>query len=393
MTNDKDKRDHQDTGTTELDSETRPKVAQASQQTPESKTQDSASLEQPEQEQSGLDQAELDQPELDQAELDLIDPNMLHIVGVKFRRAGKTYEFEAGTLRFKIGEKVVVETDKGLGLGRVVTPIKSIDPAEVKREIKRVVRKANWNDLQRDGKNKDREKEAFEFSLRRIKERNLDMKLVSVEYFHDASKAIFYFCAEQRVDFRELVKDLAHHLHTRIEMKQIGVRDESKILGGLGNCGQPLCCTTFLTDFTPVSVRMAKDQNLAMNPAKVSGLCGRLMCCLAYEHGMYEKELKSMPKKGKRCVCPHGRGKVTDLNVLQRTCCVELETGVSMVLDCDEVKPDTQPPDKQGTKPAPKQAPKQAKPTRSSRSPRPKHKGDKKDRPRRQNRERKPKPQ
>ena len=265
-------------------------------------------------------------------------PATRNLVGVKYRNAGKTFYFDAGPLMFRIGELVIVETDKGLGLARVVSPVEPKPAAEVPPDTKRVIRKANWNDLERDRKNKERQADAFRFCTDRIRERRLPMKLIQVEYFHDASKAIFYFFAEQRVDFRELVKDLAHHLHTRIEMKQIGVRDEAKIMGGVGNCGEPVCCNTFLSEFAPVSVRMAKDQNLAMNPTKVSGLCGRLMCCLAYEHGHYQEALRSLPRKGKRVQCAHGICRVTDCNIFKQTVMVETPEGSQVELPAAEVQ-------------------------------------------------------
>ncbi len=262
----------------------------------------------------------------------------LKLVGVKFRQAGKTYYFNAESLRFHIGEKIIVETDRGLGIARVMTPVIETAPEEAPPEIKRVIRKANWNDLERNRKNLAREEEAEQLCKQKIAERGLAMKLVRVEYLHDASKAIFYFTAEHRVDFRELVKDLARQLHTRIEMRQIGVRDETKLLGGIGPCGRKVCCASFLTDFSPVSVRMAKDQNLAMNPAKVSGLCGRLMCCLAYEHDLYRKLVKTMPKKGKKMISAHGPCRVIDLNILARKVLVELESGKTVFVPVDELK-------------------------------------------------------
>ncbi len=267
------------------------------------------------------------------------------IVGVKFKRAGKTYHYNPMNLMFNIGEQVIVETDRGLGIARVVTP--PLDPAATngRREYKKVIRKANWNDIERDRKNRQREMDAARMCTYKIRERNLQMKLVRVEYLHDASKAIFYFTAEQRVDFRDLVKDLARQLHTRIEMRQIGVRDESKIVGGIGPCGREVCCSTFLTDFSPVSVRMAKDQNLAMNPSKVSGLCGRLMCCLAYEHNLYRDMIKRMPKKGKSMVCRHGECRVLDLDILAGKVLVEIENGKTETIAVDKLwAPGEEPP-------------------------------------------------
>jgi cell fate regulator YaaT (PSP1 superfamily) len=276
---------------------------------------------------------------------------IMRAVGVKFQRACKTYFFNAGILQFNIGEHVIVETDRGLGLARVVTPVVEIDATNVPGELKRVIRKANWNDLERDRKNKDRETEALRLCVERIQSHNLPMKLVRVEYLHDASKAVFFFTAEQRVDFRELVKDLARQLHTRIEMRQIGVRDESKIVGGLGPCGREVCCSTFLTDFSPVSVRMAKDQNLAMNPSKVSGLCGRLMCCLSFEHQLYQELVRSMPKKGKNLRCDAGCCRVIDLNILSAKVLVELESGKTMFVPAAELRPLDQPDQKPAPEP------------------------------------------
>ncbi len=263
---------------------------------------------------------------------------MHRLVGIKFKVAGKTHYFDTGTLLFNIGEKVVVESDKGLGMGRVVTLVREVPAEQVPPDTRKIIRRANWNDLERQRKNREREREAFVHCKDRIHERNLDMKLIRVEYLHDASKAIFYYTAQQRVDFRDLVKDLAHRLHTRIEMKQIGVRDEAKLIGALGNCGRYLCCSTFLSDFTPVSVRMAKDQNLAMNPAKVSGVCGRLMCCLAYEYETYEEMLRNLPKKGRWVLCPKGRGRIIDINIFTKKAQVILEDGTELAVDVSGLK-------------------------------------------------------
>ncbi len=279
-----------------------------------------------------------------EAEEQAKQPEVVRVVGAKFKRACKTYFFNAGNLLFNIGEQVIVETDRGLGLARVVTPVAEFDTSQLDGELKKIIRKAHWNDIERDKKNRAREREAHELCSKMIHERGHNMKLVQVEYLHDASKAVFYFTAEQRVDFRELVKSLARELHTRIEMRQIGVRDESKIMGGIGPCGREVCCATFLTEFSPVSVRMAKDQDLAMNPSKVSGLCGRLMCCLAYEHTLYREMGKSMPRKGKRLECPHGPCKVVDLNILAEKVLVELESGKTMFVKADELYPPGQEP-------------------------------------------------
>jgi len=251
-------------------------------------------------------------------------PKEKRLVGVKFRTAGKTYFFDSCGLELIFSDMVVVETENGLAMGRIATPCFTIPGEQCPSDLKPVVRKAMRSDLERERKNREREHQAFRSCQSRIKQRGLDMKLVRVEFLHDGSRAIFYYTADQRVDFRELVKDLAHELHTRIEMRQIGVRDESKLVGGLGNCGRILCCASFLTDFSPVSVRMAKDQCLAMNPAKVSGVCGRLMCCLSFEHPVYQELLEKMPKRGSAVDTPEGRGTVLDLNPILQTVLVQL---------------------------------------------------------------------
>jgi len=266
------------------------------------------------------------------------------LVGVKFRPAGKTYFFDVGAQEYCFGDRVIVETENGLVLARIITPVCSIPIAECPKDLKPVLRKANHNDMEREKKNREREKKAFGFCLSRIQEKKLEMKLVQVEFLHDGSRAIFYYTAAQRVDFRELVKDLALELHTRIEMRQIGVRDESKLVGGIGNCGRVLCCASFLTEFASVSVKMVKDQNLAMNPAKVSGVCGRLMCCLAYEHCIYQELIGRMPRRGSSVETPEGKGKVIDLNPLVHQVTVQLEEGIKN-FKSEEVKEIAPPPE------------------------------------------------
>ena len=260
------------------------------------------------------------------------------LVGVKFKPAGKTYFFSAENQELNFGDWVLVETEMGLAMARVVTPVFSLPAQQCPKDLKPVVRKASRSDFERDRKNREREKKAFEFCLERIKARGLNMKLVRVEYMHDGSRAIFYYTAEQRVDFRELVKDLARQLHTRIEMRQIGVRDEAKLIGAVGNCGRVVCCASFLTEFSPVSVRMAKDQNLAMNPAKVSGVCGRLMCCLTFEHPLYQELLEKMPQKGSYVSTPEGEARVVELNPLFQRVTVEFEDGRQKSFPADEIK-------------------------------------------------------
>lgn len=206
----------------------------------------------------------------------------MRTVGVRFKKACKIYDFDALDINLKKGDEVVVETEKGMDIGWVI-----YGPEDKKslqdRDLKKIIRKADERDLERREFNKEWERKAFKVCLERIDRLGLQMKLVRTEYLFDGSKAVFYFISEGRVDFRNLVKELAAELHTRIEMRQIGVRDETKILGGIGHCGQELCCSRFLLSFEPVSVRMAKEQNLAINPSKISGVCGRLMCCLTYE--------------------------------------------------------------------------------------------------------------
>ncbi len=213
---------------------------------------------------------------------------MKNIVGIRFKQASKIYNFDSAGLDLKPGAIVIVEVEKGLGMGTVVRGPREQNPAKGQK-LKKVIRKAGAVDMERRGFNSEREDEAFWICRKKIKRYKLPMKLVKVEYLFDSSKAIFYFTSDTRVDFRELVKDLASEFHTRIEMRQIGVRDEAKMIGGLGPCGRILCCAAFLSDFEPVTIKMAKEQNLALNPVKISGICGRLMCCLSFEHHAYKK--------------------------------------------------------------------------------------------------------
>lgn len=213
---------------------------------------------------------------------------MAEVVGVRFKRASKIYDFDANGLDLSPDDTVIVEVEKGMGMAHVVVPPREVDPSTLKRKLKKVIRKADDVDMERQGFNVEREEKAFRVCREKIEKYKLPMKLVRVEYLFDSSKAIFYFTSETRVDFRQLVKDLAGHFHTRIEMRQIGVRDEAKMIGGIGPCGRELCCAGFLSEFEPVTIKMAKEQNLALNPSKISGICGRLMCCLGYEHGMYK---------------------------------------------------------------------------------------------------------
>ena len=246
------------------------------------------------------------------------------VVGVRFKKAGKVYYFDPNQFDISENEFVIVETVRGIEYGKVVITKKQVDENDVVLPLKKVIRIANENDRTIVEENKHSAKEAYQVCQQKVVEHNLDMKLVDVEYTFDRNKIIFYFTADGRIDFRELVKDLAAIFRTRIELRQIGVRDEAKMLGGIGPCGRMLCCSTFLGDFEPVSIKMAKDQNLSLNPAKISGLCGRLMCCLKYENDEYEAAKEQLPDLDQRIQTPHGTGRVIGLNILERLIQVEL---------------------------------------------------------------------
>lgn len=262
---------------------------------------------------------------------------MPRIVTIQFISAGKLYDFEAGDLDISPRDKVVVETERGIGVGSVVVgPVERAEN-EAPANLLRVKRIANQEDLDTLERNTRKEKEAYEFCNRRIMERNMQMKLVRVEYLFDGSKAVFFFTADGRVDFRDLVKDLAHTFHTRIEMRQIGVRDESKMTGGIGICGRELCCCSWLREFQPVSVKMAKEQNLALNPTKISGQCGRLLCCLDYEYETYCCLRKSFPKCGKRVRTDSVTGVVDKMNILTGNITLKLDDGKLVVVKKVEI--------------------------------------------------------
>lgn len=262
------------------------------------------------------------------------------IVRIQFNTAGKLYDFTVGKTTAKAGDKVIVETERGKSIGQVVAGPIEIDDSLIPEGTKPVQRLAEPADLAAVAANTVKEKEAHKFCLARIKERSMDMKLVKVEYLFDGSKAIFYFTADGRVDFRELVKDLAHAFHTRIEMRQIGVRDESKMVGGIGICGRELCCSSYLREFEPVSVKMAKEQNLALNPSKISGQCGRLLCCLSYEFETYCSLRKGLPKCGKRVQCGCVDGEVVKVNVLEGTVTVKNSDDSIVQLKGEDIKPE-----------------------------------------------------
>jgi cell fate regulator YaaT (PSP1 superfamily) len=260
------------------------------------------------------------------------------VVGVRFKKAGKIYYFDPGDLHIQKDDFVIVETVRGIEYGKVVTGRKQVDENDVVLPLKKVLRMADQKDRMIVEENRQAAKEAYEVCCDKVNEHQLDMKLVDVEYTYDRNKVIFYFTADGRVDFRELVKDLAAIFRTRIELRQIGVRDEAKMLGGIGPCGRMLCCSTFLGDFDPVSIKMAKDQNLSLNPTKISGLCGRLMCCLKYENDEYESAKELLPDLGKVIETPHGIGKVVGLNILERVLQVEFsDQGRVLEFTLDEI--------------------------------------------------------
>ena len=241
---------------------------------------------------------------------------MIKVIGVRFRKAGKVYYFDPAQMEIKMGDHVIVETARGIEFGEVVLGVREVDEKKVIQPLKSVIRMATKNDEELERKNKEKEHEAFQICQEKIRKHELQMKLIDAEYTFDNNKLLFYFTADGRIDFRELVKDLAAVFKTRIELRQIGVRDESKMLGGIGICGQPFCCSRFLKDFQPVSIKMAKAQGLSLNPAKISGSCGRLMCCLAYEQPAYEYLNSITPGVGSIVNTPDGTGVVTEVNVI-----------------------------------------------------------------------------
>ncbi len=254
---------------------------------------------------------------------------MTKIIGVRFRTAGQVYYFAPGNFDIKAGDKVIVETARGVEFGSVVTGVKEVGDEGITQPLKPVIRIATQDDIRKEAKNREKEKEAFKICLEKIRKHELDMKLIDAEYTFDNNKVLFYFTADGRIDFRELVKDLASVFRTRIELRQIGVRDETKIRGGIGICGRPLCCHTYLTEFAPVSIKMAKEQNLSLNPTKISGVCGRLMCCLTNEEDTYEQLNSSLPSVGDYVTTPEKlKGEVHSVNVLRQL--------VKVIVDLDD---------------------------------------------------------
>ncbi len=250
---------------------------------------------------------------------------MTEIIGVRFQNSGKTYYFSPDGQQLAVGQKVIVETARGVECGSVSIANKMVEDERIVAPLKSIIRAADQKDLAQLEENEKKEKEAFRICEEKIARHKLQMNLVDVEYTFDNNKILFYFTADGRIDFRELVKDLAGVFRTRIELRQIGVRDEAKMLGGLGICGRPFCCSTFLSDFQPVSIKMAKEQGLSLNPTKISGTCGRLMCCLKYEQDAYESLLKITPKNGAIVQTPDGRGVVVDNNLLTGALKVQLD--------------------------------------------------------------------
>lgn len=250
---------------------------------------------------------------------------MIEVIGIRFKKAGKIYYFNPNGVTTEFGDKVIVETVRGIEIGIVEVPSKELKEESFAMKLKPVVRKATQEDLDRYEENKKKEKEAEDIFIKKSAKHNLEMNLVDIEYTFDRSKLIFYFTADGRIDFRELVKELAAIFRTRIELRQIGVRDEAKTMGGIGCCGRPLCCSTWLGDFQSVSIKMAKDQNLSLNPTKISGICGRLFCCLNYEHQVYEGILREMPNVGSIVQTPDGKGKVLETKTILEEVKVQVE--------------------------------------------------------------------
>ena len=252
---------------------------------------------------------------------------MHEVVQVRLREAGKISYFSTGKLKFNTGDYIVVEQDRGLEYGQIISEPEVVLDTDIEKPLRKIIRKTNPWDHRQIEKNKKKSKELEQICTRKIAEHRLPMKLVEAEYSFDRSKIIFYFTAEGRVDFRNLVRDLANIFKARIELKQIGVRDEAKMMGGYGPCGQELCCAKFLKDFEPVTIKMAKDQNLPLNPTKISGLCGRLMCCLSYENKTYKELIKALPRLGQEIKTDKGKGKVISVNPLKRSVTAEVAGG------------------------------------------------------------------
>ncbi|HHW17379.1 MAG TPA: stage 0 sporulation family protein [Firmicutes bacterium] len=263
---------------------------------------------------------------------------MAIVIGVKFRDRGKVYYFDPGDVEVNVRDKVLVETVRGIEMGTVVFGPREVPEDKLVLPLKKVVRVATEEDIEIDKKNREKAKEAMEVAKAKVLEHNLDMRLVDAEYTFDGSKVTLYFTADGRVDFRELVKDLASSLRARVELRQIGVRDEAKLIGGLGPCGRPLCCATFLNEFLPVSIKMAKDQNLSLNPSKISGTCGRLLCCLRFECEKCDDTKTALPSIGVLVITPEGEGRVIGQNPAKGTLTVQFEDGKAIEFPAEEVE-------------------------------------------------------
>ena len=255
---------------------------------------------------------------------------MKEIIGVRFREDGKVYFFSPEGLTLKVGDSVIVDTARGIELGTVAEGLRSVEDNEIVAPLRKAIRLATPADLKNAEELRKKEKRSVDICQTKVAEHGLDMKIINAECAFDGSKIIFYFTADGRIDFRNLVKDLASALHTRIELRQIGVRDEAKMLGGLGICGRPFCCSSFLSDFQPVSIKMAKEQNLSLNQTKISGTCGRLMCCLKYEQEAYEDLIKTTPKPGTVVDTPYGEGTVSDVSLISGNLRIKYENGAEI---------------------------------------------------------------
>ena len=262
---------------------------------------------------------------------------MIKVIGVRFRQAGKIYNFSPADFQVKVGDHVIVETARGIEYGSVVQGIREVADDKVIMPLKSVIRIATEEDDKKAIENNEKEKKAFKICKEKIAKHGLEMKLIETEYTFDNNKVLFYFTADGRIDFRELVKDLASVFKTRIELRQVGVRDETKMLGGIGICGRTLCCNTYLSEFIPVSIKMAKEQSLSLNPTKISGICGRLMCCLKYEDEIYSLEKERFPKIGSHVKYQDKDVKVTGLNVINDLVKIETNNGIVFV-GLDEIK-------------------------------------------------------
>jgi len=255
------------------------------------------------------------------------------VVGVTFRSAGQIHQFDPGGLELREGDAVIAPTQRGMELGEVTVEARELPEEDIEQPLRRIKRKATAEDLRREDENRERERSALDTCAEKIQKHGLLMKLIEARYTFDRSRIVFYFSADGRVDFRGLVRDLASGLKTRVELHQVGVRDEAKLFGGFGSCGRPLCCATFLSTLHPVAIKMAKEQNLALNPLKISGVCGRLMCCLNFEYECYRQAKAELPRVGAEINLPQGRGKVAEVNILKRSLTVALEDGTRVEVD------------------------------------------------------------